>query len=77
MWPRSAGILRREGRRGRAHQACACARSRSGRAEREGAGGAEVSLFQRSGRCVAERVATTEVGRDRVAEPLGLFPSVP
>lgn len=76
VWPRSAkssGV--RERRRGRAHQACACAHE-AGRAGRRGEGAPvaaeEVSLFQRSGRCVAARVATREVGRDRGVQPLRL-----
>lgn len=46
-------------------------------AERGGGGGraAAASLFPRSGRCVAARVAKGEVGRDRLCLPLKLLPS--
>ena len=76
VWPRgakSSGVSER--RRGRAYQACACVHQ-AGQAGRSGEGAPaaaeEVSLFPRSGRCVAARVATREVGRDRGAEPLRL-----
>lgn len=68
MWPgraKSPGV--RERGRGRAHRAYACAHA-AGRAglRGEGAAAAEAaSLFPRSGRCVAARVATGEVGRTR------------
>lgn len=68
VWPgraKSPGV--RERGRGRAHRAYACAHA-AGRAglRGEGAAAAEAaSLFPRSGRCVAARVATGEVGRDR------------
>ena len=79
MWPggaKSQGV--RERRRGRAHRAYACAHA-AGRAGLRGEGLAAAaqaaSVFPRSGRCVAARLATGEVGRDRRAEPLRLLPS--
>lgn len=79
MWPGSAksqGV--RERRRGRAHRAYACAHA-AGRAGLRGEGLAAAaqaaSLFPRAGRCVAARVATGEVDRDRCSEPLRLLPS--
>lgn len=70
VWPGSAKSPRvREKGRGRAYQAYACAHA-ADRAELrgEGATAEEVSLFRRSGRSVAARVATEEVGRDRPCE---------
>lgn len=70
-------VLRREGEEAGSRAPGVRMRARAGRAGQRGEGAPaaaeEVSLFQRSGRCVAERVATREVGRDRVAEPLRLL----
>lgn len=68
--PRSEG----EGAGSRVYQAYACAHA-AGRAELrgEGATAEEVSLFRRSGRSVAARVATEEVGRDRPCEAVEIL----